>query len=51
MFKKQNKPKLLPLDYKRYKTPNHFGGIIFKGFVISSIKEENSSQYINLIRI
>ena len=51
MFKKPNRFQEYPLDYKKYKTPDHFEGLIFKGFIGTSIKDDKTNVYLNLIKI
>lgn len=38
-------------DLRKYKTPNHFDGMIMKGYVAASVHRELEKDYINLIKI
>ena len=56
MFKKQpqNKNKKSPhvvWDFKRYKSPNHFEGMIMKGFIAVSSYREHEKDFVNLIKL
>ena len=54
MFKKQTvkkKPVSVVWEQIKYKTPNIFEGMIFKGFVTTRVQDEKISGHINYIRL